>query len=50
LIAAGAFVALAAWMLIVGFKRLDPSLGIWSAALTGLAIASYVATARLRRR
>jgi hypothetical protein len=28
LIAAGAFVALAAWMLIVGFKRLDPSLGI----------------------
>jgi basic amino acid/polyamine antiporter, APA family len=50
LIAAGAFVALAAWMLIVGFKRLDPSLGVWSAALTALGIASYIATNRIRRR
>jgi APA family basic amino acid/polyamine antiporter len=50
LVAAAATVILSGWMLVVGFRRLDRSLVVWSAALTALALASYGATELLRRR
>jgi len=49
LVAAGAFVALSAWMLVVGVQRLDRTFGVWAACVTVLALISYAATDRVRR-
>jgi hypothetical protein len=37
-------------MLVFGFRRLDPTLGIWVGSTALLALAAYTATARVRRR
>ena len=50
LVAASASVVLSAWILVVGFQRLDRTLLIWSGLLTGAALVSYVVTGMLRRR
>ena len=50
LLSAAAYVALSAWMLVFGFRRLDPTLSIWVASVAALALAAYFATTRVRRR
>lgn len=49
MVCAGAFVALSAWALVFGFRRLDSTLIVWVAAFTVCAVTGYVVTERLRR-
>jgi APA family basic amino acid/polyamine antiporter len=50
LVCAGAFVALSAWALVFGFRRLDSTLLVWVAGFTVCALAGYLVTDRMRRR
>ena len=49
-VAAGVYVVSSGWILVFGFRRLDPKLLVWMGAIAALAVAAYLATISARRR